>query len=292
MELLQLRYFAAVVQEGTISGGAKKLGMTQPPVSTQIRLLEEELGCSLFARGSRAIRLTEEGRLLYTHARHILNMTESAAAAVSDCHDAKRGTLRIGVVSSLSDLAVKNWFAPFAQEHPLVNFDVYEGNTYELLDRLQSRVLDAALVRRPFSARGLRCVSLSPQDMLLMGQPAFLGSLPPALSLKQAAELPLILYRRWHGVLDQAFAAKGLKPRILCLADDGRTCMSWAAAGLGVAISPADMQKAAGAAGLTTRILRGLPPMAQTTLAIREDGCDTAVGKAFAQFFSDCCEAV
>lgn len=288
MELLQLTYYTAVVEAGTINGGAKKLGMTQPPVSTQIRLLEKELGCTLFERGSRQIRLTEEGRLFYERAVRILRMTQSAAAAVADGCRAEKGTLRVGVVSSLADLAAEKWFRGFARLYPLVNYEVTEGSTYELLDKLQNRLLDVALVRTPFSARGFTCFHLAPEDMMVMGTGELLSSLPEAVTLKEAASLPLVLYRRWAEVLDRAFAAQGCKPRVLCVADDARTCVAWAAAGLGAAVVPADMMAVSAAADLTARPLRGLVPAAETTLAMNEGGCDTAVGRAFAAYFKEC----
>lgn len=72
MDLKQLRYFTTVAEEGTISAAAKKLFMSQPPLSTQMKLLEQELGCSLFERGQKHIRLTETGRLLYDRAQTLL----------------------------------------------------------------------------------------------------------------------------------------------------------------------------------------------------------------------------
>ena len=66
----QMQYFAAVVEEGSISAAARRLHMSQPPLSLQIRNLESEYGVQLFERGARQIRLTEAGRLLYRHAVH------------------------------------------------------------------------------------------------------------------------------------------------------------------------------------------------------------------------------
>jgi len=289
MELQQLRYYAAVVQAGTINGGARSLGMTQPPVSTQIKLLEAELGCTLFERGSRRIRLTDEGRLLYDYAVRMLNLSESAASAVAGCRNAETGTLRIGVVSSLADLAARRWFSGFSALYPGVDYALSEGTTYEVLDKLKSRMLDAALVRTPFSRRGLDCVSLAPESMLLMAAPRLLQDLPPAVTLEQAAAFPLILYRRWAEVLDRAFAARGCRPRVLCLADDARTCVAWAAAGLGAAIAPADMELTGGMAQLQARPILGLAQGAETTLACNEGGCDTAVGKQFVRYFKEHC---
>lgn len=289
MDILQMKYYLTVVQEGSISRAAKALNMTQPPVSMQIRLLEEELGCTLFIRGSRNITLTEEGKIFYEHAGRILNMTKSAAVAVADCHNAATGTLRVGVVSSLVDWSAENWFKGFVALHPQVNYELAEGSTYELLEQLSNRILDVALARTPFSARGFACFSLEPEEMLLIGRKEFVGALPPKVSLKQVATMPLLIYRRWRQVLDKAFAAKGYKPRILCLSDDARTCVTWAQAGIGTAIVPADIFAQNTAVVLQSRVIHGLAPQAATTLVTNEDGCDTAVGRAFVNYFQKCC---
>lgn len=76
MEIKQLEYFRAIVDEGTISGAARALHMTQPPLSYQMKMLEEELQVRLFARGSKHIRLTEAGKALYVRAESLLTMTD------------------------------------------------------------------------------------------------------------------------------------------------------------------------------------------------------------------------
>ena len=78
MDLKQLKYFVTVAEEGTISAAAKKLFMSQPPLSTQMKLLEQELGCPLFERGQKHIRLTDTGKLLYDRAQNILKMEAKA----------------------------------------------------------------------------------------------------------------------------------------------------------------------------------------------------------------------
>ena len=84
MELKQLAYFKAVADEGTISGAARKLNMSQPPLSSQMHFLEQELGCVLFERGSRKIRLTEAGRMFYERACAMLTNTNCSIQEVSN----------------------------------------------------------------------------------------------------------------------------------------------------------------------------------------------------------------
>ena len=75
MDLKQLLYFVTISDEGNISNAAKKLYLTQPPLSYQMKLLEDELNCTLFERGTRNIKLTDEGQLLYQRAKDILDLT-------------------------------------------------------------------------------------------------------------------------------------------------------------------------------------------------------------------------
>ena len=135
---------------------AHKLGMTQPPVSKQMQLLEQELGCELFRRNSRPLEAsTPEGKVLYERGSALLAMAQGMVQAVADCRNTQGGTLRLGLVSSVSELAVQRWIAPFGQMHPGVDFALYESNTYSLLERLRRRVIDLALVRTPFPSHGL-----------------------------------------------------------------------------------------------------------------------------------------
>lgn len=85
MEIKQLEYFRAIVDEGTISGAARTLHMTQPPLSYQMKMLEEELQVQLFIRGSKKIRLTEAGKALYVRAESLLTMTDITKSPANKC---------------------------------------------------------------------------------------------------------------------------------------------------------------------------------------------------------------
>lgn len=290
MDLKQVQYFVTVVEQGSINAAAQKLQMTQPPISKQMQLLEQELGCTLFLRGSRPLELTQEGKLFYSRSLHLLAMATGMVQAVSDCKNAQGGTLRLGVVSSVSESAALTWLSEFQRSHPGLDLAIYESHTYQLLEQLKNRQLDLALVRTPFAERGFSCVFLPQRPMLAVWNPQFFslsGNTP--LTLEELAVVPLILYRRWEQIIDEAFASQGLAPRYLVIGDNARTTLAFAQTGLGVSIQPASMGGAAQVAGLFTRPIGEAALFSRIALVQNEDGCDTAAGRAFWEFFCRNC---
>ena len=100
MDLKQLRYFVAIAEEGTISAAAKKLHISQPPLSHQLMQLETELGVQLITRGARRSSLTDAGRILYKRARQLISLADAAEREIVDFGNGLQGTLHLGTVSS------------------------------------------------------------------------------------------------------------------------------------------------------------------------------------------------
>ncbi|MDO4333433.1 MAG: LysR family transcriptional regulator [Eubacteriales bacterium] len=242
MELKQLSYFVTVAEEGTISSAARKLNLTQPPLSAQMKLLEQECGCLLFERGSRRIHLTEAGRMLYNRAVAMLEFADLTRQEIRDYREGTSGTLRLGVVSSVSSTLLTHIVCGFHEKHPRIAFELIEANTYQLLEQLQSNLLQLAIVRTPFLAQGLESFCLLDEPMLAVGhQRYFLQQAAgrTALPLSSLGQTPLILYRRWEDILQNRLKESGIVPFVFCRNDDARTCALWADAGLGVAVLPA-----------------------------------------------------
>ena len=249
MELRQLRYFITVVNEGTISLAARRLHLSQPPLSHQMKLLEEELGVTLFERGSRHIRLTLPGKAFYERALAILDLSELAKSEIVSLDQEIAGTIKLGIISSAAEFITSRFLAPFQKESPQVTLEVSESNTFHLLELLHMNQIDLAIVRTPFSRRALDCIALPPDPFIAAARPPYLeaadriggsgsGGAPPGLSLAQFAASPLILYRRWEPLILNYFDEIAVQPRIACVTDDARTAILWAREGAGIALVP------------------------------------------------------
>ncbi|BBF42589.1 transcriptional regulator, LysR family [Lachnospiraceae bacterium KM106-2] len=239
MDLKQLSYFITVVEEGNISLAAKKLHMSQPPLSTQMKLLEEELECTLFERGSRKIVLTEAGRILYHKALSMMSMAKQTKKQIKDYNDGTTGVLRIGVISSVSSTIFADYIKGFHDQYPGVTYEITEANTYELLEQIQTDLLEFAIIRTPFHGHNLHCEYLNLESMLAIGkQEAFSFTDGDTMNLQELASYPLIYYRRWESILEETFQNNNLNPTVLCVNDDARTTAYLAQTGLGVGIIP------------------------------------------------------
>lgn len=239
MDFKQLTYFVTTVQEGNISKAAQRLHISQPPLSTKLKDLESELGVVLFERGSRKIELTQAGRIFYARAASILELMDVATKELDDYKQGKVGTLRIGIISSISSTLINNWFNAFHQLYPEIRFNVFEGNTYEQMDKLRNNLIELAIVRTPFSAEDLDCTVLRQEKVFAVGASNYFEDLnTPTTTLKDLCHKPLILYRRWEKIIGHICHEENITPHIFCMNDDARTTASMANAGLGIGIIP------------------------------------------------------
>lgn len=239
MDFKQLTYFYTTVQEGNISKAAQRLHISQPPLSTKLKDLEEELGLTLFERGSRKIELTQAGRIFYARTASILELMDLAIKELDDYKQGKMGTLRIGIISSISSTLINEWLHEFHKCYPNIQFNIFEGNTYEQLEKLRNNLIELAIVRTPFSADDLECTLLRKEHVFAVGTPEFFqGITTPTVTLKEICQKPLILYRRWENVIWHICQSEHLTPQIFCMNDDARTTASMTNAGLGIGIIP------------------------------------------------------
>lgn len=232
MELKQLKYFVTIVQEGTFSSAAKKLHMTQPPLSYQIQMLEEELGVPLLIRGARKTELSDAGKVFYQKAVMILMMEKRTREQMKEIASGTAGEIRIGLISSARDDFIHTFLSPFLKKYPAVSLKIHETDTSRMMDLLSSEAIDLAAVRTPFPVKGLDVIVLKHQKFFAV---RYGKEMPASVSLHEIAGEPLIVYRRWESVLKEA-ADRELNIRYE--AEDAGTCAKLMEEGLGTALLP------------------------------------------------------
>lgn len=255
VELRHLRYFVVVAEEGHFTRAAERLGMQQPPLSQQIRALEDELGFALFRRHPKGAELTVGGRVFLKEAQAILQGVEQAAVRAARAADGSEGSLALGFTSSAAaHPLIPRIMRAYRDAWPAVSLELREGNAAELIDAVDTGKLDIAFLRLPVSRPpGLAFHRLLEEEMLLVlpaGHALLRGRQrkePPAISLKSLKDERFILVRR-HGApgmysnLLDACERAGFTPRVAIEVDRMLTNISLVAAGAGVSAVPASMK--------------------------------------------------
>lgn len=286
MNSKQLYYFTVIAETGSFTAAAKKLGLSQPPLSKQIMMLEEDLGVRLLTRGARKAELTEAGAYLYSRARDILSMMDTAADELQNFPSSSKGILKLGTISSSGNVLTGAILPGFCRLHPNVRFDVYEGNTYELLEKLKNGIIECAVVRTPFNADGFHCVSGTEEPLAAVGSPSFFEAVPEGrIRLTDLAGKPLIYYRRFDAIISMAFQNIGASPNVFCRNDDARTCLQWACAGLGVALVPESISRMKLADELAVRIIDSEETVTHMTAIYKKNGYVSNIAKEFVDYF-------
>lgn len=285
MELRHLRYFLMVAEEQHFTRAAERLNMQQPPLSHQIRLLEEELGFELFRRHPKGAALTAGGAVFVQEAQAILRSVEQASARAARAAQGFEGALAIGFTSSAAaHPLIPGIIRAYRDAYPDVHLDLREGNAAELTEGIENGKVNIALLRSPVSRpRGVGFLPLLEEEMLLIlpvGH-ALVAGVPkgemPVIALKSLAEEQFILVRR-HGApgmysnLIEACEHAGFTPKIASEVERMLTNISLVAAGAGISVVPASMKDFHRDSVVYCRIRNAKPRLvAPITLVSRED---------------------
>lgn len=239
MELRQLEYFREIASTGSINEAARHLNMSQPPLSYQIRQLENELNVKLFDRTSKGVTLTEAGKLLYDRSGNLLEYARSTELEVSKT--GKKRILRIGLTPTTVD-TIMPYISQFSKKNPDVNFEVHDGITYSLYEYLMDGIIDISVARTPLRLDEVSYLELCSEPMIAVSAaPITPDSGIDSLKLADLLHKPLILYRRYEELIMNTFHAQNMIPDIFCVCDDPRGAMLWAKENLATAIFPKSM---------------------------------------------------
>lgn len=149
MDIRTLQYFLAVAREESITAAAETLHMTQPPLSRQMKELEDELGKQLFIRGSRRVTLTDEGMILRKRAEEMISLMEITKAEVMASSAQLSGDIYIGAGETECIRSVARTVKRLQQEHPGIHIHLYSGHADDMMERLDRGLLDLCVVIEP-----------------------------------------------------------------------------------------------------------------------------------------------
>jgi DNA-binding transcriptional LysR family regulator len=287
MELRHLRYFLMVAEEQHFTRAAARLNMQQPPLSQQIRALEQELGFELFRRHPKGVDLTPGGRVFLQEARDILSRVEEGARRAAKAAQGFEGTLSIGFTSSAAaHPLIPGIIRAYREQYPGVSLLLDEGSARELTDSLVRRQLDIGILRAPVSRpQGMDFHPLLEEDMLLVlpvGHRLLEACVSeardflPSVSIGDLASESFILVRRngapgMYSKLIEACENAGFTPRIAFEVERMLTNISLVAAGAGVSVVPASMRGFHREAVVYCQILTQPRLVAPITLVCRQD---------------------
>jgi DNA-binding transcriptional LysR family regulator len=271
MDFRRLRYFAAVADELHFTRAAERLHIAQPPLSVQIRALEDELGTALFVRDGRRVALTQAGRALHAHARAILQSVEEAEHAARRAGAGVTGGLALAyTASAMFTERLPAAIRRFRAAHPGIELALHEMPSLDQLDALHARRLDVGILRQPDvrAPVGVAVEAWYPAPLVAAVPQEHPLAKRRSLSIADLRGEPLVSYPRDAGIglywpILQLCARAGFRPQVVREAREPSVMIGLVSAGIGIAIVPADT-RCIGLRGVVYQPIRD--PGAESTL--------------------------
>lgn len=234
-----MRAFFAIVEEGNISHAAQRLGMAQPALSRQMKHLEENLNVKLFERGSRRIRLTEAGQVLYNRVETILGMVDGTVREISEIGNGSKGVIRIGTITTSGAMILPELIARFHKKFPDVTFEIWEAEGARVLELLDSRIIEIAITRTQVDNLAYQLLVLPNEPLVMvMNSQNVCGENPDTIRLDELKDSPLIVPLRWKSNLIAECKKLEFEPKIICVSDSIVQDLLMVKMNLGVAMIP------------------------------------------------------
>ncbi|XPV77981.1 MAG: LysR substrate-binding domain-containing protein [Desulfovibrio sp.] len=267
METRQLKYFIAVAEELHFGNAAKRLHMSQPPLSQQIIKFEEELGVTLFKRNKRSVKLTAAGKSLLGDARNILSKIELARENIADTVCGNKGQVSMGYIGPALNTTLPYIISKFKTTYPSVKFTMNQMGTNTQLEAIRSETLDAGVVR-------LFRHNIDGLDTTLFHREAYAVVVPDghrfesrhSVDICELAEERLIFFpRKSHPPLYdewmKLFAECGFSPRLEQEVETKSAALALTTAKMGISIVPESMRAEARGGVNFIPLTGGYPPL-------------------------------
>lgn len=245
MDLTRLRYFAAVAEAGSFSRAAAALHLTQPSLSRQVQLLEEELGQRLLERHGRGVVPTDAGTALLAHARAIFELAERARSDMADRQQNPRGRLTVGLPPRVAHVITPDLVERFHARYPEAGITVVEDLSLRLREWLIAGRADLAILFDPPPSPQLHQEVLLREPLVLVSK----RPVPPRLRLADVVQRTLILPAAPHAlrrIMEEHAAPRGLALQVLAEVDSVQTVLNIVARGVADSVVPAGVPRQAG----------------------------------------------
>jgi DNA-binding transcriptional LysR family regulator len=248
IELRHLRYFVAVAQELHFGKAAQRLHIAQPPLSHQIRRLEDLVGHALFQRTSRSVKLTLAGEALLQSAQHILARVNEDLENVRCIARGEVGSLSVGFVSSAMLTRLPNALSAYRRKFPNVRLQLHELHTSQLIEGLRKGDIHVGLVRDPGPVPELHSEPIMTESFIVIFPRGHFLAQYRVVPLGKLENEPFVFYARsagefaWEATM-RLCERRGFRPRIVQEAPHWQTIIGLVAAGIGVTIAPTCVAK-------------------------------------------------
>lgn len=282
----RLRCFVAIAEEGQFNKAAHRLGISQPPLTEHIRILEDTLGCKLFERTTRSIRLTEKGRALLDHARHLLSEIERTREIVSGDDQARVTVLKLGLLHAHTYTFLPSLLKSFFNQHPLHDVQLIEYSTGGQTETILSPAVDVGLVREPLVHPDIEVQTLFTEPYLLAVPSDWKSSSTVDISILNGR--PIIGYpshddrRSTRSLFRDFLSQHQVRPSSWREVTTMHSALALVAANMGIAPVPSS-QRTLRLPGVSYREIRQQSPELSVGLAWRR-GTDNPVVRVFSEF--------
>ncbi|GIP32545.1 LysR family transcriptional regulator [Paenibacillus sp. J2TS4] len=245
MDIRQLRYFIAIVEERKISAAAKRLHLSQPPLSQQLKAMEEELGSKLVERSGKHLEVTEAGKALYKYALQMNQLMEEAKMEVKEVGNGVNGRLSIGV-NTFSVAELPEILHRFQKQYPKVTYKIQQNESAHLCKLVKDRTIELAIIRLPLELDDFTVLHLYTEPLYLVtsNKQKLFGH---EVSLADIQDHPLILPSTQglgvHYLISEAFSRFHLHPNIVGECSDITLLMDLISSGFCGSIVPETMLK-------------------------------------------------
>ncbi len=239
-----MRAFFAIVEEGNISHAAQRLDVAQPALSRQMKRLEEKLNVKLFERGSRRIRLTEAGRVLYERVENILGMVDGTVREITEIGTGAKGSIRIGTITTSGAMILPELISEFHKIYPNVTFEIWEAEGARIIELLDSRLIEIAITRTQVDNLSYELLVLPNEPLVMvMNKKNPCGKSKDKVKFSELKGQQIIIPLRWKSIFEANCRKIGFEPKIICVSDSVVQDLMMVKMNIGIAMIPISSRK-------------------------------------------------